>query len=130
MGLTRCRSVFDNIGNLVGAAAIGGGGHGTIFQLSPPATLGGDWDETTLKIFHRVPDGAFPECRSGRYFHGSAGRNNFSGGVNNQDGIRIDPAHKAKWNLKNKCFMTLEAFQKTPPIPTSDYWQGTSIRCG
>lgn len=76
--------VFDNAGNLVGAAAIGGGpGRGTLFQLSPPGTPGGPWTETTLKRFHKNPDGAFPECRLIVTPTGELVGTTFAGGANN-----------------------------------------------
>lgn len=77
--------VFDNAGNLVGAAAIGGGpGRGTIFQLSPRATTGVSWTETTLKRFHRNPDGAFPECRLIVTSTGELVGTTFGGGTNDE----------------------------------------------
>jgi len=77
-------AVFDNAGNLVGAAAIGGGsGRGLIFQLSPPGTPGGPWTETVLKRFHKNPDGAFPECRLIVTSTGELVGTTFEGGTNN-----------------------------------------------
>jgi len=76
--------VFDKAGNLVGAAAIGGGqGRGMLFQLSPPATPGAPWTETILKQFHKNPDGGFPECRLIVTSTGELVGTTFQGGVNN-----------------------------------------------
>ena len=76
--------VFDNAGNLVGAAAIGGGaGRGMAFQLSPPATPGAPWTETILKQFHRSPDGGFPECRLIVTSTGELVGTTLQGGANN-----------------------------------------------
>jgi hypothetical protein len=51
-------------GAIFGAAVRGGsgpcsGGCGTVWQLTPPATVGGPWTETILHDF-QGPDGAFP----------------------------------------------------------------------
>jgi len=44
--------VFDKQGNLYGTTQAGGPfNSGTIFELSPPAAVGGDWTETILWIF-------------------------------------------------------------------------------
>ena len=46
--------VFDTKGNLFGTTSNGGAGSfpgGTIYELSPPATTGGSWTETTLFDF-------------------------------------------------------------------------------
>ena len=76
--------VFDQAGNLVGAAAIGSGPvRGTIFQLSPPATPGSPWTEATLKRFRNNPDGAFPECRLIVTSTGELIGTAFGGGANN-----------------------------------------------
>jgi len=57
--------VFDNQGNLYGATADGGSGCtagscGTVFQLVPPASKGGEWSENILYNFHGQ-DGSSPE---------------------------------------------------------------------
>lgn len=64
--------VVDGKGNLYGTAAAGGGagscnqffdynnGCGTVFKLSPPASHGGPWTETTLHSFAGGSDGANP----------------------------------------------------------------------
>ena len=76
--------VFDKAGNLVGAAAIGGGqGRGMLFELSPPATPGGPWTETILKQFHKSPDGGSPECRLIVTSTGQLVGTTFQGGTNN-----------------------------------------------
>lgn len=44
--------VFDAAGNLYGTTESGGtGGLGTVFELSPPATSGGEWTKTTIFSF-------------------------------------------------------------------------------
>jgi uncharacterized repeat protein (TIGR03803 family) len=54
--------VFDDAGNLYGTT--GGGGqfaHGTVFEVSPPATKGGAWTEIVLYSFDEPNSGgAFP----------------------------------------------------------------------
>ena len=59
--------IFDTFGALYGATAHGGSpgcfegeGCGTVFKLTPPATLGGPWTETTLYKFAGGLDGANP----------------------------------------------------------------------
>jgi uncharacterized repeat protein (TIGR03803 family) len=42
---------FDNAGNLYGTTTWGGGGLGTVFELSPPTTQSGAWTETLLFTF-------------------------------------------------------------------------------
>jgi uncharacterized repeat protein (TIGR03803 family) len=55
--------VFDQQGNLYGGTTYGGGlrGAGTIYQLAPPAQIGGPWTETLLYVFTGGNDGANPE---------------------------------------------------------------------
>jgi len=54
--------VFDKQGNLYGTAAnYGSAGDGVVFELSPPATKGGAWTETTLHNFDRNIDAYIPE---------------------------------------------------------------------
>jgi uncharacterized repeat protein (TIGR03803 family) len=60
--------VFDKAGNLYGTTELGGditctnspGPCGVVFQLSPPKSQGGSWNETVLYNFTGVPDGQFP----------------------------------------------------------------------
>jgi uncharacterized repeat protein (TIGR03803 family) len=61
--------VFDKAGNLYGTTQYGGGhdcqpgfsGCGTVFELSPPAVVGGSWTETILHSFNAyVNDGEEP----------------------------------------------------------------------
>jgi uncharacterized repeat protein (TIGR03803 family) len=58
------RLVFGPHGELYGTTSSAGGagaaGRGTVFELSPPATLGGSWTETTLHVFGAAGDGATP----------------------------------------------------------------------
>jgi uncharacterized repeat protein (TIGR03803 family) len=62
--------VFDQAGNLYGTAVEGGritepfpsGGCGTVFRLSPPATPGNPWSETTLHEFRAGRDAASYGC--------------------------------------------------------------------
>jgi uncharacterized repeat protein (TIGR03803 family) len=56
----------DRKGNLYGATYNGGagcnsGGCGTVFELTPPSTVGAPWTETVLYRFQGGSDGAFPE---------------------------------------------------------------------
>lgn len=54
--------VFDNQGNLYGTTNEGGHwGVGTVFELSPPSTQGGQWTETVLWSFGSTKtDGGYP----------------------------------------------------------------------
>jgi uncharacterized repeat protein (TIGR03803 family) len=54
--------VFDDAGNLYGTTSGGGQfAHGTVFEVSPPATKGGAWTETLLYSFDEPSNGgAFP----------------------------------------------------------------------
>jgi uncharacterized repeat protein (TIGR03803 family) len=55
--------VFDNAGNLYGTASVGGiNNHGTVFELSRPASPG-PWTETVPRQFHTGPGGNVPEGR-------------------------------------------------------------------
>jgi len=59
--------VFDQRSRLYGATTIGGnpscggGGCGSVFQLTPPATTGGTWSLETLYSFTGGADGAQPD---------------------------------------------------------------------
>lgn len=54
--------VFDPNGNIYGTAALGGRkGHGTAYQLVPPAGEQGQWAETIVHQFAGQPDGATPD---------------------------------------------------------------------
>ena len=60
--------VFDKKGNLYGVTFEGGNGTlcgnsfgcGTVYELTPPSTSGGNWTETLLYSFQGGTDGAFP----------------------------------------------------------------------
>ncbi|HLW69834.1 MAG TPA: choice-of-anchor tandem repeat GloVer-containing protein [Candidatus Binataceae bacterium] len=53
--------IMDASGNLY-STTLGGGTQaaGTVFEVTPPAVLGGDWTESILWSFGNVPDGAGP----------------------------------------------------------------------
>ena len=53
--------VADASGNLYGTTNFGGSNYGTVFELNPPATAGGEWTETVLYAFKGQPnDGGLP----------------------------------------------------------------------
>lgn len=55
--------VFGKNGVLCGTTQGGMVGHGTVFVLAPPASLGGHWNESTLHAFtEHNGDGASPEA--------------------------------------------------------------------
>ena len=59
---------MDASGNLYGTTSKGGrygtssGGYGTVFELTPPSTSGGNWTESVLWSFGNGSDGATPEA--------------------------------------------------------------------
>jgi len=67
--------VFDDVGNLYGTTAsggtytnshCGGGGCGTVFELSPPLAFGGPWVETVLWDFKGDLNGGDGDLPAGR----------------------------------------------------------------
>ena len=86
--------VLDPQGNLYGTTSEGGTsdacgttGCGTVFELSPPATNGGNWTATVLHSFTGGSDGAYPEAglirgkRGGLYGTAEEGGDNNYGTV-------------------------------------------------
>jgi uncharacterized repeat protein (TIGR03803 family) len=75
--------VFDKSGNLYGTAGDGGiSGAGTVFEITPPATTGDAWTETTLYEF---PSGLGGERPWGGVVFGKASRlygTTYGGGIN------------------------------------------------
>jgi|SRR5579862_1833351 len=66
--------VLDAAGNLYGIAAGGANGLGVVFELSPPATEGGEWTESLLYSFKGgLTDGAFATEPLGGEYPGSEG---------------------------------------------------------
>jgi uncharacterized repeat protein (TIGR03803 family) len=53
--------IADAAGNLFGTLPAESGCCGSIFELSPPAVAGGEWQETTLYVFKGLSDGARPD---------------------------------------------------------------------
>ncbi len=65
--------VLDSEGNIYGTTyyggsviglcdgGVGGTGCGTVFELTPPSGMGGEWGETTLYRFRSNPDGGNPD---------------------------------------------------------------------
>jgi len=68
--------VIGSDGALYGATASGGAGYGTIFQLSPPVTAGGNWTEKVLHAFGADTGNQFPTGvvmgRNGSLYGGTA----------------------------------------------------------
>lgn len=59
--------VMDKSGNLYGTTSVGGAygassAGGTVFELTPPATSGGDWTEKIIWSFGNGTDGELPEA--------------------------------------------------------------------
>jgi uncharacterized repeat protein (TIGR03803 family) len=84
--------VFDAVGNLYGTTSSGGNltcleGCGTVFELSPPATQGQNWTETTIYTFDGADDGGVPDAglifdQAGNLY----GTTSVGGGIGSCDG--------------------------------------------
>ena len=54
---------MDSSGNLYSTTDLGGANSaGTVFELTPPATAGGDWTESILWSFGNGTDGSHPQA--------------------------------------------------------------------
>jgi len=104
--------IMDGSGNLYGTTNSGGiSGKGTVFELTPPSTVGGAWTESILWNFGNGSDGAFPQVgviidRNGNLY-GTTHR----GGVNDNGS---DPGGTA--------------FQLTPPSSVGWNWTESILR--
>lgn len=52
--------IFDQQGNLYGTTLNGGIAWGTVFQMTPPSSPGGQWTENVIYNFTDTNDGAYP----------------------------------------------------------------------
>ncbi len=106
--------VFDSAGNIYGTTEGGGAsGYGTVFELSPPATAGGDWTKTTLYSFQPTRfTGALPV---GKLTLGPAG---IIFGVTEYGGSG------AKCEISLGCGVV---YQLTPPATTGSPWAVTVL---
>jgi len=52
--------IFDQQGNLYGTTLNGGIAFGTVFQMTPPQSPGGQWTENVIYNFTDTNDGAYP----------------------------------------------------------------------
>jgi uncharacterized repeat protein (TIGR03803 family) len=73
-------------GNLFGVTQKGGAnGGGTVFELSPPSSNGGNWTESVLWSFGNDTDGSQPQGlvmdSNGNIFGGTSGGGTFGGGT-------------------------------------------------
>ena len=68
--------IIDGNGNLYGTTEGGGAyNHGTVFEMTPPATSGGSWTESILLSFNGTTNGGAPHCSllmSGGKLYGTA----------------------------------------------------------
>jgi uncharacterized repeat protein (TIGR03803 family) len=53
--------IFDQQGNLYGTTLNGGIAFGTVFQMMPPSSQGGQWTENVIYNFTYTDDGAYPD---------------------------------------------------------------------
>lgn len=79
--------ISDSAGNLYGTTSGNGqSNQGTVFRLTPPATPGGSWTETTLHTFAGGSDGSGPSAslifgKGGALYGTTAGGGGFGKGV-------------------------------------------------
>jgi uncharacterized repeat protein (TIGR03803 family) len=81
--------ILDAQGNLYGTTGAGGStGHGTVFEVSPPATQGGTWTETILHSFVFATEGGgtfdsnlVADSNGNLYGTNEVGGNSVSGGT-------------------------------------------------
>ena len=116
--------VFDALGNLYGSTQFGGtgetlcgGGCGTIFELSPPTQLGGQWTHTVLYSFQGGVDGQYP----GEVLFGANGKlygTTNSGGAN--PGV---PCHSNR-RITYGCGTV---FELSPPSQQGESWTKTVL---
>ncbi|HLW88650.1 MAG TPA: choice-of-anchor tandem repeat GloVer-containing protein [Terriglobales bacterium] len=103
-GYPRGTLIFDSKGNLYGVTDVGGYGmNGTVFQLIPPSTPGGDWTETTLYAFgSHYRDGLYPVA--GLAFDESGNLYGTTGGGGNKGCGTVfqlkPPATSGEWTEK------------------------------
>lgn len=99
----------DKAGNLYGVTYAGGaGGHGTVYEFSPPASAGGAWSETILHSFNGadgdVAAGA-PVMDSKGNIYGVTSR----GGANNQ-GLVYELVHNLDGSWSENILHTFTGF--------------------
>ncbi len=79
--------LIDSAGNLYGVSTSGGAqGHGTVYELTPPASSTGRWTSTTLFAFKGANSGCYPEGNllmdaSGKLYGQAAGCGRSSNGL-------------------------------------------------
>ena len=78
--------IADAAGNLFGTLPFQAGCCGSIFELSPPAVAGGEWQETTLYVFKGFSDGNRPSGPLWRDSLGGFVRNHDDRGEKQQNG--------------------------------------------
>jgi uncharacterized repeat protein (TIGR03803 family) len=106
--------IFDKSGNLYGTTTQGGvtSNGGTVFELSPPATAGGEWTESVLYKFQGGSgDGATP--RAGVVFDSSGNLY----GTTQGGGVQSSRGAPRAWTV----------FQLTPPATPGGAWTETVI---
>jgi uncharacterized repeat protein (TIGR03803 family) len=85
----------DKSGNLYGTTFEGGGsancsnGCGTVFELSPPVTLGGKWTEIVLHSFQNGADGANPMTPLVADSSGNLYGSTYQGGSGNCSNVQL-----------------------------------------
>jgi uncharacterized repeat protein (TIGR03803 family) len=107
--------VFDTAGNLYGTTSVGGAANlGSIFELMPPATEGGQWTESVIYSFQGgTADGEYP---------GSAGV--VFDGLGNLYGVTYEGGSGGQEYGFNS---TGVAYKLTPPATPGAAWTETVI---
>ena len=103
--------ITDPDGNLYGTTFNGGSvGVGAVFELSPPAAIGGQWQETTIYSFTGGDDGAFPQAgvirdKTGKLFGTTRSGGNGNGRIGAGEGtvFKLIPPSTVggSWTEKN-----------------------------
>jgi uncharacterized repeat protein (TIGR03803 family) len=105
--------IADTSGNLYGTTNNGGSaaGYGTVFELSPPAVIGGAWNITELHIFTGGSDGSMPHAGLIADMMGNLYGTTPQGGGTRHAGtvFELTPATGGRWTknvLYNFCILT------------------------
>jgi len=109
-GLQPLGLIMDTGGNLYGTTIEGGpnGNRGTVFELTPPSTVGGEWTQSVLWNFGNGTDGIQPEGAPIMDTSGNLYGTTYQGGAYVPGGSSIDPSGTA--------------FELSPPATIGGNW--------